>query len=65
MKGLEKLNGIHDLQIVDKDYEFKVDNDELGKVIEFVAKHDVLHLLCTPPSLEELFMTHYQNRGDS
>ena len=65
IKDLEKASGIHDLEKDGNEYTFKVDNEHLGETLSLLSKYDVTNLLCTPPSLEELFMTHYKQEGDS
>ena len=61
-KDLEKIKGVYNVIENGKTIEFKVDNSELGEVISFLDKYEITNLVCTPPSLEELFMTHY--KGD-
>ena len=57
--GLEKLKGIYDIEKNGNVIEFKVDDTEKGKVIAHISQFDIANLVCAPPSLEELFMTHY------
>ena len=64
LKDLEKQNGIYDIEKVGSAIQFSVENSKLGAVISYLGKHEVTHLTCTPPSLEELFMTHYKSDGD-
>ena len=42
---------------------FQVDQDKLGEVISHLSQFEILSLESIPPSLEELFMTHYKNEG--
>jgi len=63
LKELNKQKGVHDLEKEAEEYTFKVDNEYLGDIINFLGRHEITHLLCTPPSLEELFMTHYKQEG--
>jgi len=65
LKDLEKQNGIYDIEHHGDVVQFSVENSELGAIINYLGKHEVTHLTCTPPSLEELFMTHYKSDGDS
>jgi len=64
IKDLDKLKGVFDLEKEDNIYQFKVDSSEIGDVINHLSKYKIKSLLCAPPSLEELFMTHYKNDGD-
>jgi len=60
IEGLENLNGVYDIEKIDDSIQFKVDDSEKGKVIAHISEFDITNLVCAPPSLEELFMTHYK-----
>lgn len=63
--SLGDITGIHDLREQDKSYIFQVDTEELGNVIKFVSEFGVAKLESTPPTLEDLFMRHYEgDRGE-
>ena len=64
LKDLAKQKGVFDIVKEEKEYHFKVDNTEMGEVIKYLGEHQIKSLLCAPPSLEELFMTHYKNEGE-
>jgi len=64
IKGLKDMKGVHNYKIDDGEISIQVDNDALSEVIAFIGEHEVVSLVCAPPSLEELFMTHYKNEGD-
>jgi len=64
VKDIDKIKGIHDVVFDRGEYHFSVDNKDLGEVMKELSKHDIDHVVCTPPSLEELFMTHYKSVGD-
>lgn len=57
------LKGVHDLKKQDGYTAFSVDAGQLGQVISAIAPAGILDLQSSPPTLEELFMTHYQG-GD-
>lgn len=42
---------------------FSVDTEALGGVITELSKYEILHMECMPPTLEQLFMSHYSERG--
>lgn len=65
MKGLSKLQGIHKASLSEGDHAvaFEVDSDYLDAALEFLTKHDVRALTSHPPSLEELFLSQYNNEG--
>jgi ABC-2 type transport system ATP-binding protein len=40
-----------------------VDSDEIGAVVSFLSQFNVTKLESMPPTLEELFMRHYDSSG--
>lgn len=65
IKGLETLKGVYNITNNNNCFTFQIDNSELGEVISYIDKYEIHNLECSPPSLEELFMTHYEGeRGD-
>lgn len=57
---LKQSKFIHDFhQGAEGDY-FSVDTEKLGQAVAFLSDHGILSLKCTPPSLEDLFMRHYE-----
>ncbi|HJU52192.1 MAG TPA: ABC transporter ATP-binding protein [Acidimicrobiia bacterium] len=58
--GLAGLNGIHDLQVHDHRVELEVDSDRIADVVAALAALGVRSLISHPPTLEELFIRHYQ-----
>jgi len=61
--GVESMKGVYKFHKHKNTVEFDVDNSELGEVISRLDKYGIKSLICTPPSLEELFITHYKNDG--
>ncbi|KKI90114.1 ABC transporter ATP-binding protein [Bacillus sp. SA1-12] len=57
---LEKFQGVHDLKIVRQGISFQVDSDALDAVLQYISQFGLLKLESSPPTLEELFMRHYQ-----
>ena len=57
---LEEMTGIHEMSVVDGFTAFYADADQLGAIISYLASFEIVDLQSSPPSLEELFMTHYQ-----
>jgi len=63
--GINSLDGIHNIQKTGHEISFQVDTENVGKAISYINNFEILNLQSTPPSLEELFMTHYKGeRGD-
>ena len=54
------LVGVHDVQVVDGYTTCHVDAKELGALMSHLSSFDIIDLQSSPPSLEELFMTHYE-----
>jgi ABC-2 type transport system ATP-binding protein len=57
--GLAELAGVHDAVVTGLKATFGVDSHEIGAVLEYLAPFGVRALTSTPPTLEELFMRHY------
>ncbi len=58
-EGLKKLNGITDLTIKENHSSFTVEHIKLGAAIDLLSNLGIESLTSEPPSLEELFMQHY------
>ncbi len=57
--GLDRLEGVHDLQIDGNQAHFSVDTAKLGAALKEVTRLGVRSLVSRPPTLEELFLRHY------
>ena len=57
---LGQLAGVHGLQVDDHRVRFDVDPDQLDGALRTLAAAGVRSLTSQPPTLEELFMRHYQ-----
>lgn len=57
--ALAGIAGVHDLQQVDGQTQFAVDEEALPDVLAAVAALRPRSLVANPPSLEELFLRHY------
>jgi ABC-2 type transport system ATP-binding protein len=51
--------GVHDARVKDGHAEFSVEHGELNRVLEHLVPLEVRSMVTSPPSLEELFMRHY------
>ncbi|MFJ7767918.1 ATP-binding cassette domain-containing protein [Streptomyces sp. NPDC097107] len=58
--GLARLPGVHDLDVQGRRVRLQVDTDKLDAVLRCLSESGVRSLTSTPPTLEELFMRHYQ-----
>jgi ABC-2 type transport system ATP-binding protein len=59
LHGLETLPGIHDVVVEDHHARFDVDTAQLDTVLRRLVPLGVRSLTSTPPTLEELFLRHY------
>lgn len=64
IKNLNELKGIHDLEEKDDTIYFQVDTEELAHVMRYVSQFGVIKLESAPPTLEALFLRHYQREGE-
>lgn len=69
---LRSMVGIHDVVINGNEASFQVDTEELDNVMSYVSQSGIVHIESAPPTLEDLFMRHYEHdslkqgtRGDS
>jgi polyether ionophore transport system ATP-binding protein len=58
--GLADLPGVHDFHARDAHVKFDVDTPELDKVLRVLTEAGVKSLVSQPPTLEELFLRHYE-----
>jgi ABC-2 type transport system ATP-binding protein len=58
--GLAELPGVHDLVEEGARVRFDVDNDDLDTVLRHLTTFGVRSLTSQPPTLEELFLRHYE-----
>ena len=60
LSGLKRIEGVHDLVVSPGEAEFHLDNAETAPVMAFLARQGATRFVSTPPTLEELFMSHYE-----
>jgi ABC-2 type transport system ATP-binding protein len=63
IEGLDKMDGIYDIAREPYGLHFYVDTDKMGAVINHLNGFGIKKLESVPPSLEELFMQHYQKEA--
>ncbi|KOV85062.1 ABC transporter ATP-binding protein [Nocardia sp. NRRL S-836] len=59
--GLAALDGVHDLVAQGNRVRFEVDSDKLDLVLKQLVSTGVRTLTSQPPTLEELFLRHYED----
>jgi len=67
-KPLENLNeraGIHDIYKNEDEWEFQVDSEKMDETIRYLSDHGIVKLESTPPTLEDLFMRHYEGTSEA
>jgi len=57
--GLDRLPGVHNIHEEQQGLCFHVDVDKMGSVVNHINQFGIKKLDSTPPTLEELFMQHY------
>jgi ABC-2 type transport system ATP-binding protein len=61
VEGLEGSKGVHNIAEHMGGLTFMVDSGQVGRVTELIAKFGVKRFESMPPSLEDVFMLHYQD----
>ena len=61
-QDLGTLSGVHDLQVDGTRVRFGVDSAGLPDVLSFLGAAGVRSVVCQPPTLEELFLRHYETQ---
>ncbi len=65
VQGLAELPGVHDLQLDDHRVRFDVDPHDLDAALARLVEAGVRGLASQPPTLEQLFLRHYQSAAPS
>lgn len=60
--SLETLKGIHEIEKIEQGFSIQVDTEELDQAIRHISQFGILKLESAPPTLEDLFMRHYEGR---
>jgi ABC-2 type transport system ATP-binding protein len=59
LHAVPRWAGVHDARVRDGHAEFSVDPGELNHVLEHLVELEVRSMVTSPPTLEELFLRHY------
>ncbi|CAM3403654.1 ATP-binding cassette domain-containing protein [Marinicrinis lubricantis] len=62
---LTEIRGVHEVQQEQQLYTFQVDTDALEQVMKEIAQCGILRMESAPPTLEDLFMRHYDGKQES
>lgn len=60
MDSLGDVKGVHDIEKKDRNYSLHVDSENLDGVMKFMSQYGIVKLESAPPTLEDLFMRHYE-----
>jgi ABC-2 type transport system ATP-binding protein len=63
--GLKDLAGVGDVVVDGSRTEFSVDSVGLNAAVQYLTQFDIHALTSTPPTLEELFMRHYERAPEA
>lgn len=61
--SLQELKGVHDLEEKGRALSFQVDTEELDTIMKHISQFGIVKLESSPPTLEDLFMRHYEGVG--
>ena len=59
--GLAAMPGVYDVQVLDAQVSFAVDDAELPAILAALSRLQPRSIVVNPPSLEELFLSHYSD----
>lgn len=60
MPALAEVKGVHDIEVNEQTVTFHVDTETLDGVMKYVSDFGIVKLESAPPTLEDLFMRHYE-----
>ncbi|MFB1050238.1 ATP-binding cassette domain-containing protein [Paraliobacillus sp. JSM ZJ581] len=60
LANLTSLTGVYDVEQKDKTFIFQVDADQLDHIMRYISPFGITKLESAPPTLEDLFMRHYE-----
>lgn len=60
--GLKGLAGLHNLDATGNHATFEVETDQIDDTLKHLLQFDIRELVSSPPSLEELFLRHYDKK---
>jgi ABC-2 type transport system ATP-binding protein len=60
VSGLNELSGVHDVRVDGLHAHFSVEEWAINRVLEYLTRFDVHALTSAPPTLEDLFLRHYE-----
>ncbi|TQR20540.1 ABC transporter ATP-binding protein [Psychrobacillus vulpis] len=61
--GLSELKGVYSIEVKNRTFSFQVDSEYLDSIVRHVSQFGIVRLESAPPTLEDLFMRHYEGVG--
>ncbi|KGR77007.1 ABC transporter ATP-binding protein [Ureibacillus manganicus] len=61
LPSIQHMKGVHHVDNHSDGVSIQIDSEELGTIIKFISDFGILKLESTPPTLEDLFLRHYEN----
>ena len=63
--GLKELPGVGDVVVDGTHTQFNVDSEGLNAAVQYLTQFDIHALTSAPPTLEELFIRHYEHAPEA
>jgi ABC-2 type transport system ATP-binding protein len=63
IQRLQEFPGVHDLREEDGLTHFSVEAEHMGTVMAYLSSLEIVRLESAPPTLEDLFIRHYEGQG--
>ncbi|HZN16729.1 MAG TPA: ABC transporter ATP-binding protein [Micromonosporaceae bacterium] len=63
--GLGRIDGVHNVRVNGGRVDFEVDTEQVGPAVRYLTSLGLRSLTSQPPTLEELFMRHYEGSGQA
>ena len=60
IEKLAELKGMHEIEETEQGLSFQVDTDQMDQVMRYISQFGIVKIESTPPTLEDLFMRHYE-----
>lgn len=65
MPELGAVKGVQGIEKKDGALSFQVDQEELDNVVRYISRFGIVRMESSPPTLEELFIRHYEGTGQA
>ncbi|GIN72716.1 ABC transporter ATP-binding protein [Bacillus sp. J14TS2] len=61
--SIQQFDGVYDVAEKGQELSFQIDTEVLNDVLQYLSQFAIVKLESSPPTLEEMFMRHYENQG--